>query len=188
MKWIKSLGNMLIPTVLFYIAYHVVGIVPAVIISVVYSLISAVSSKIKNGVIRNSQIVGILGLVGSAIAIIFTGEEKLYYIPAMIQNTFFLGFIVVLSVRRKSVLHYMAKDFEIASLEQIPEERMFSINVVWIVYFALKIISKIVGILYWDFNTLYWVVFLLGDPMMVFVIVLSVILIRMNYSKNNQEK
>lgn len=89
MKWIKSLGNMLIPTVLFYIAYHVVGIIPAVIISVVYSLISAVSAKIKNGVVRNSQIVGILGLAGSAIAIIFTGEEKLYYIPAMIQNTFF---------------------------------------------------------------------------------------------------
>lgn len=93
----------------------------------------------------------------------------------------------MLSVRRKSVLHYMAKDFEIVSLEQIPEERMFSINVVWIVYFALKIISKIVGILYWDFNTLYGVVFLLGDPMMVLVIVLSVILIRINYSESNKE-
>ena len=185
MKWIVPLGNMVIPAILFYGVYRVEGIIPAVIISLTYSLISVIYSKLKNHAVKNSQIIGILGLVSSAVMILFTGEEKLYYIPAIIHNVGFLGFIVALSLRQKSVLHFLAKDFEIESLKQVPEENMFSINVVWIVYFALKILSKIAGLLYLDFNTLYWVVFLLGDPMTILMIILSVILIRIHCSKGN---
>ena len=180
---------MVIPAILFYIAYHVVGIIPAVIISLTYSLISAIYSKLKNHAVKNSQFIGILGLVGSATAIFFTGKEKFYYIPSIIGNVIFGGFMIILSIRRKSVLHYLAKDFEIESLKLIPEESMLNINAIWIIYFALKIVSKIVGMLYLNFNQLYWVVFLLGDPMTILMIILSIILIRIHYakaSKNNR--
>ena len=66
--------------------------------------------------------------------------------------------MIILTARHKSVIHYLAKDFEIKSLEQIPEDKMISINVIWIIYFVLKIISKIVGILCFNFNELYWMV------------------------------
>ena len=52
MKWLKPLGNMVIPAILFYIAYHVVGIIPAVIISLAYSLISAVFFTIWQKILR----------------------------------------------------------------------------------------------------------------------------------------
>lgn len=178
MRWLKPLGNMVMPAILFYAAYHVAGIISAMIVSLAYSILSIVYSKLRNSAVKNSQIIGILGLVSSAVMILFTGEEKLYYIPAMIQNTVFLGFVITLSVQRKSIFHFLAKDFEVESLKQVPEENMFSINVIWIIYFVLKILSKIVGILYLDFNTLYWVVFLLGDPMTILVVILSVVLIR----------
>lgn len=183
MNWIKPLGNMVIPAILFYAAYHVADIIWALIISLTFSIFSIVYSKRKNNEVKNSQIIGILGLVSSAVMILFTGEEKLYYIPAIIQNMLFLGFNITLSVQRKSILHFLAKDFEIESLKQVPEENMFSINVVWLIYSVLKILSKILGILYLDFNTLYWIVFLLGDPMTILMVILSVILIRINCSK-----
>lgn len=173
---------MVIPAVLFYFFYKAAGMIPAVVISLVYSLITAIYSEYKNNEVKNSQVIGILGLVGSATAILFTGEEKMYYVPSIIENMIFLGFMILLTAHRRSVLHYLAKDFEIRSLELIPEENMFSINIVWIIYFVLKIVSKIVGILYLDFGRLYWIVFLLGDPMTILVIVLSIILIRMNYA------
>lgn len=88
-----------------------------------------------------------------------------------------------MSVRNKSILHYLAKDFEIRSLEQIPVSDMKSINVIWIIYFVLKIIVKLVGILYLDFNMLYWIVFLQGDPMMILMIVISGVLIRVRYAR-----
>lgn len=187
MKWMKPLCNIAIPTVLFYIVYNVVGIVPAIIISLVHCIISVTYSKSKGNQVKNSQIIGFLGLVGSATAILFTGEEKLYYVPSIIENVIFLGFMIVLSVRRKSVLHYLAKDFGIQSLEQVPEEGMFSINAVWMIYFLLKIISKIIGILYLNFRELYWLVFLLGDPMTILVIILSIILIRKHCVKITRE-
>lgn len=188
MKWLRPLCNLLIPTVIFYILYNAIGIIPAVIASVGYSLVSAAYSKYKDKKVKNSQIIGILGLAASAAAIVFTGEEKMYYVPSLVENMIFLIFMIVLSVRHKSVLHYLAKDFSIASLERIPQESMLSINIVWMIYFALKIVSKIVGILYLDFKKLYWIVFLLGDPMTIFVIVLSVLIIRRRYTQKAREK
>lgn len=88
-----------------------------------------------------------------------------------------------MSVRNKSILHYLAKDFGIRSLEQIPVSDMKSINVIWIIYFVLKIIVKLVGILYLDFNMLYWIVFFQGDPMMILMIVISGVLIRVRYAR-----
>lgn len=186
-KWLKPLGNMVMPAFLFYAVYYVWGIIPAMILSLAYGILSLTHAKFRHRTVKNSQIIGILGLVSSAVIILFAGEEKLYYIPAVIQNMIFLGFIIVLSVRRKSILHFLAKDFALESLKQVPEKNLLSINVVWLIYFVLKILSKIVGILYLDFHTLYWVVFLLGDPMTILVVVLSIILVRMHCLKENRE-
>lgn len=186
MKWIKPLCNMVIPAILFNVVYNRIGIIPAVIISLGYSLGSVIYAKLRDNAVKNSQIIGILGLVVSAVMIAFTGEEKLYYVPALIENFIFLVFMIVLLVRRKSVLHFLAKDFEVQSLMRIPEENMLSVNVVWVVFFVLKILSKLAGIFYMDFNTLYWVVFLLGDPMTILVVILSVILIRTNYRRGSE--
>ena len=43
--------------------------------------------------------------------------------------------------------------------------------------FALKVLSKVLGMLLLDFDDLYWLVFLLSDPMTVIVVVLSVVLV-----------
>lgn len=188
MKWMKPLCNLVLPAVLFYIFYHAAGIIPAIVISLVYSVGSVLYTKYKDHKVKNSQIVGIIGLAASAAAIVFTGEEKLYYLPSIIENMIFLGVMIVLSVRHKSVLHYLAKDFEIAVLEQIPEESMFSVNALWMAYFALKIVSKFLGILYLDFKMLYWIVFLLGDPMTIVVVMASVYLIRARYARARKDQ
>lgn len=185
MKWIWPLGNMIIPAVIFYIACHTIGLIPAVILSLGYSLVSVIHTLVKKKGIKNSQIIGILGLTVSALAVILSGNKKTYYIPSVFQNIVFLIFAITLSVRHKSILHYLAKDFEISSLTRIPEKNMMCVNMIWLLYFALKIIVKIAGILYLDFNKLYWVVFLQGDPMMILMIVLSIDMIRRQYAKIN---
>lgn len=185
MKWIRPLGNMIIPAIAFYIAYRTIGMIPAVIISLGYSLVSVVHTLIKKKNIKNSQVIGLLGLAGSAVAVTLSGNEKAYYIPSVFQNILFLVFAIILSFKRKSILHYLAKDFEISSLRRIPEKNMMCVNMIWLLYFALKIIVKIAGILYLDFNKLYWVVFLQGDPMMILVIVISIGMIRIQYAKIN---
>ena len=134
MNLIKPLCNTVIPTLLFYILYSYKGIIPAAVISIIYSICSVLYSKHKYNEVKNSKIIGIIGLAASAAAIIFTGEEKLYYIPSIIKNMVFLGFFIVLSVQHKSVLHYLAKDFDIKSLKQIDEKDMLCVNTIWIIF------------------------------------------------------
>ena len=172
--------NMVFPSIIFYIVYRLWGIIPAAAVSAAFCAGSILISAFKKRV-KNTQILGLLGLLASAVAIYFTGQEKYYYIPSLIENVCFLGFMVCLCCRHKSVLHYIAKDFETASLQRIPEHRMMNVNVLWLVFFSLKIIAKIVGIVFLNFNTLYWLVFIMGDPMTVVTIVLSIVLIRRSW-------
>ena len=177
---IITLVNMILPTLIFFVVYKLWGIIPAIAFSTLCSVISIVVAAIRDKV-KNSQVIGLLGLVSSAVAIYFTGEEKFYYIPALIENIIFLGFMIYLCARRKSIFHFILKDFEIDSLQCIPEDRLMNVNIVWLVFFVLKIVSKTIGIFYLDFKQLYWLVFILGDPMTIVAVVISVVLIRRSF-------
>ncbi len=177
LKTLKALLNMVLPSLIFYVIYRSWSIMPAAITALIFSGVNIFFSA-HHGKVKNTQILGILGLVGSIAAIHFTGEEKFYYVPSLIENIIFLGFMIFLCIRRKSILHFIAKDFDVAYLKQIPEDRLMNVNIVWLIFFSLKIAAKIIGLLYMNFKTLYWLVFLLGDPMTIVTIAISVILIR----------
>lgn len=170
--------NVILPALLFYWIYKAAGILPAVICSVLYNGIVLGIQYKKRRTVSNTSVIGLLGLLGSAIAICFTGNEKLYYVPALAVNVIVFCFMLSLHIRKKSVLHYLAKDFEIKAVERLPQEQLLSLNILWMVFFGLKIAAKVIGLLYLDFEKLYLLVFLLGDPAMIAVIVFSVIIIR----------
>ena len=50
----------------------------------------------------------------------------------------------------------------------------------------MKILTKVMGILYLDFEKLYWLVFLMGDPAMVLVVVISIVIIRVQFAHKNR--
>ena len=181
MRYLKPILNIILPTLLFYLLYKTAGILWAVLVSVAFSLGSVLVRRFKGQKASNSQILGLISLLASGAAIAFSGDEKMYYVPALIGNIVLMFFMIGLTASHKSVLHYLAKDFHIGSLEKIPEDKMLSVNILWIVFFTLKILSKVLGLLFLNFEKMYWLVFLLGDPMTIIVVILSVILIRQGY-------
>ena len=183
MKTLRVISNMVWPSLLFFVAYKVLGVIPAMALSGVVSIGRLIVS-IKQGDVKNSQVLGFLGLVGSAVTIFFTGNEKYYYAPALIQNVILLTLFVIMCMRHKSVLHYMAKDFDVKALKEVPEEHMMNVNLLWIAFFVLKIISKTMAIFKLDFQTSYWLIFILGDPMTIIVVLLSIWMIRRSLVKN----
>lgn len=177
-KIIIQILNLILPTIIFYLIYQVVGIANATVISSVYSLVQILLKYKKDKTISNTQVLGFIGLILSSVAITFTDNEKLYYIPALINNFIIALFMLVLALKKKSILHYITKDFNIRWLDHIDEVNILKLNYVWMIFFLLKIVSKIVGILFLDFDILYWVIFLLGDPAMVVVIGISIYFIK----------
>ena len=188
MKKIIPILNLILPTILFYWVYTKWGIIPATCLSILVSGISLAVQYHKTKKISNTAVIGLLGLLASGIAIYFTGNEKYYYVPALAMNVITFCFLCTLSIQKKSVLHYLAKDFEIAAIKQIPQENMHLLNVIWLIFFGCKILTKIIGIIYLDFHKLYWLVFLMGDPATVFMIVVSIIIIRIQFIHNNNRR
>lgn len=116
MKKIVSILNLILPTTFFYLIYIKWGIIPATCLSFLISGISLAVQYYKTKKISNTAVLGLLGLLASGIAIYFTGNEKFYYVPALAMNVITFVFLCTLSIQRKSVLHYLAKDFEIAAI------------------------------------------------------------------------
>lgn len=178
MKILYAVMNTCLPTVLFYLVYRLQGIVIATGISVILNGISLSVQYYKNKEITNTAVLGLLGMVGAAIAIYFTGNEKYYYVPGLAINIVSFIFFCVLSLQKKSVVHYLAKDFEITSINSLPQKNLYSLNIIWLIFFGLKILLKVMGLIYLNFDKLYWLVFWMGDPAMVAVIILSIVIIR----------
>ncbi len=166
---VRQLVYLLLPAVLFYVCYSVAGILIATLVSAALSLGVIVRALTTGKKIANTQLLGLLGLALSFVAILFTGNEKLYYVPALIQNVCFAAFIGVLTVKRRSVLHYVTRDFDLPAMKRVPEAECLRVNAVWLAFFLLKIVAKVLGIFFLDFTVLYWLVFALGDPMTLLV-------------------
>ena len=166
------------PVSVFYLIYARVGLIPAIIVSLLVSMINLFYSLMKDKRIYRTQIFGSLGIVLSLVGVLFTDDEKFYYVPALISNLLFFAYAVGLTLRRRSIFHYVVKDFNLALAEKIDEDKLLTVNMVWLLFFLLKIVSKLLGILYLSFQELYWLVFILGDPLMILVAVYSVYYIR----------
>lgn len=171
---IRQLANVIMPAIIFYVIYSLAGILSAMITSLLFSLSNAIYSYIKEKRISNTQLFGLIGLGLSTIGVMFTDNEKLYYIPALASNCLFFCFAVGLTIKRKSILHYVTRDFNLKILHKVSEISLFPVNVIWLIFFALKILSKSLGILFLSFNELYWLVFVLGDPMTLIVVAYSI--------------
>lgn len=175
--------NIIMPTLVFWAVYRLSGILPAVMVSIFISAGSVFYAYIKKKQLSNTQVLGLVGLILSGVSITFSGNEKFYYIPALISNIVLFGFMIALTIRGKSVFLYLAEDFQVKALQNIPEQDVFILNYLWLAFFFLKCASKIIGLVYLDFGKLYWLVFLLGDPAMLIVIGISVLFIRKKVKK-----
>lgn len=91
---------------------------------------------------------------------------------------------IVLTVKKQNILKFLLEDFQVKILEGMKDEKLMMINIIWIMFFILKILVKLIGIVMLDYERLYWLVFMMGDPAFIIVVILTVIILR----NSNREK
>jgi len=84
-----------------------------------------------------------------------------------------MSLVIGMCVKSKSVFLFLVKDFEFELFKNLNDRDVLSLNYIWLVYCMLKIISKIVVMITLDFIKLYWLVFWLGEPINILLIVIS---------------
>lgn len=184
MRYLRPIINITLPTIVFYIAYKLLGILPAVVLSLIINMMILIYDYVKRKPITNTQIIGILGGVFSVLAIWGGGSEKWTFVPALIQNIVMTVLFVVLTVKKQNILKFLLEDFQVKILEGMKDEKLMMINIIWIMFFILKILVKLIGIVMLDYESLYWLVFMMGDPAFIIVVILTVIILR----NSNREK
>ncbi len=182
---LKRLVFLLLPTILFFVCYSVWGILPAVIISGAVSFLVAIFTFIRTRKLPGSQLIGILGMIISFAAIYFTGNDKYYFLTPLVSNCILVIVAFILTIRKKSIFHLVAKPFKLPQIADIPESAFLSLNVMWLVALVVKTLSKLLGVLLLDFKTIYWIAYVLSDPLTVVLLIVSVYLVRRNLTMAN---
>ncbi|WP_026505676.1 DUF3159 domain-containing protein [Butyrivibrio sp. NC3005] len=171
--FVKSCVRMLVPSILFFLIYYFCGLKLAIIISSMSGVLLLFIDIAKEKDVNNSNIIGLIGLLFQIISSFCSGYEKLYFIPALIQNFIVMIGMLILCRNSKSVFLYIVKEFDFKVFRNVKDEEVLRLNYLWIAYCFLKIVSKLIGIYNLAFVSLYWVVFIFGTPLNIFVIIVS---------------
>lgn len=183
-----KLSYLILPAIVFYICYKYIGILVAILLSASLSVAAIIYNFAKHKTVPHTQILGVLGLLLSFVAVLFTDNEKLYYVPALCSNCLLACFALLLTLRHKSIFHYIVKDFNIPIVQNVPEDQFIPLNIMWLAFFIIKAVSKVLGILFMSFESLYWLVFLLGDPMTIVLVVCSAYFVNKKASLAKKER
>lgn len=164
---------MMMPSILFLVLYKFLGLQLSVLITCVISFLLLLLDAFKEKRITNSAIIGAIGLGFQVVSSFCVGYEKLYYVPALVQNCVIMLLVLSLCIQSKSVFLYVVKDFNFKIFKKMSDEELLPLNYLWAAYCLLKILTKVIGMVALDFISMYWVVFLFGTPLNLITIVLS---------------
>ncbi len=126
------------PVAIFYGVYSFWGIVPALCVSIVISIACMTFGYLKEKRLSNTHLFGLVGLLLSLLGVLCTHNEKLYYIPALVNNCVFFLLAASLALQKKSIFHYMIRDFGLKISDQIPEKSLRIVNILWSVFLRSK--------------------------------------------------
>ena len=172
-KVIKTIVRMMAPSVLFLVLYKFLGLQLSVLITCTISFLSLLLDVFKEKRITNSAIIGTIGLAFQVVSAFCVGYEKLYYVPALVQNCVIMFLVLSLCIQSKSVFLYVVKDFDFKIFKKMSDEELLPLNYLWVAFCLLKIHAKVIGMVALDFISMYWLVFLFGTPLNLITIVLS---------------
>lgn len=181
----KTILLSLIPAIIFMTAYRFLSFSHAVIIGFSVGIIIYTSKYMKNRKLTTFDYIGIFGLVSQTIISIVANNPKTYFIYPLVENGIYAIAIGISLIIGKDVISYIAKDFnnkEDPNEDCTPAYRRLSY--LWMMYYIIKVIVKIIGISNWDFEVLYTVNWILSTPAGIFLIWLSFSYPEKYYIKN----
>ena len=157
---------MLIPVIIFRIAYGYFGIVAAIASSLTITVGMMAYNYKKKGRIGNMLIISLVLTILSFISYLLSSNENFYFIPSILQTVVFVILVLYFIIRKKCFVFLLIKDFNIPYIDKMDEKEFLSLNYIWLFLLLLRLAIKIISLTIagLSFETLYWISFLSGDP------------------------
>ncbi len=160
-----------IPAIVFMVIYKYISFSWAVLISFGIGLIIYVREYLKLKKLKPFSYLGIFSLVTQTIISFVFKNPKAYYVYPLISNSIYAFIFGVSLIRKKDIVSYLARDLcEREEDFYILKPAFRRVTIMWFIFYVLKIIIKGFGLMNWSFDTLYYVNFVLGMPVTLYLI------------------
>lgn len=177
-KIILQFSYAIIPATLFYVLYRTVSIFVAIAVAAALSLGIIAYHLLRKQRVTVTQYLGLAYVVLSFAAVFLSGNENLYYLPSILNNSVMAVVTVIMTTRGQSILHFVLRDFGVDWLEGSDPADYMQLNYIWIGLVVTKVLVKTLGVLLLDFDALYWLAFIFGDPAIIVYLLYCVWFVR----------
>lgn len=166
----REIIKSLFPAILFMVLYKNISFRVALIVAFAVGIVVYSMEYKKNRKLTSMDKLGIFGLITQTIMALFANNPKTYFIYPLIENVIFAIIFFGSLFLKMDAVTYISQDFTEgeALKELIPLHR--KLTTLWGIYYILKAVIKVIGLMSWSFDTLYWVSWITGTPMFIVLI------------------
>ena len=167
----KQIIRSVIPAILFMVIYKFISFKVAVVIGFTVGLFMYIHEYNKNKKLSSFSYLGIFSLICQTIMSLFAQNPKTYFVYPLIFNLIYAIIFGVSLIIKRDMISFFAKDM--CETEEEFEELKPAfryVTLLWFIFFLIKIVIKVVGLLNWSFEILYIVNWIVGTPMSLILI------------------
>lgn len=167
-KGYKEITLSAIPALLFLLVFKYVSYKAALIVGFVFGIL-VFSHKYKvNGELRSFDRIGIYGLIIQSVISLIAENPRIYFLYPLVQNIVVTIVFIGSLLWREDACSYLAKDYvKSESIMKLMRPTYRKLTYMWSLYYIIKIVIKVFGLINWSFEKLYVVSWLFGTPVSV---------------------
>lgn len=161
----------IIPAVIFIVIYKYISFSWAVLSSLGVGVAIYTQEYIKLRKLKPFSYLGIFSLVSQTIISFVFKNPKVYYVYPLISNLLYTLIFGVSLIVKKDIVSYLAKDLcEKEEDFYILKPAFRKVTTMWFVFYIFKVVIKGFGLMRWSFDTLYYINFIFGMPVSLYLI------------------
>lgn len=163
----------LLPAVLFLIVFKVYSYDLALITGLAIGTAIYGYTYKKKGCLSALDKIGLLGLIIQSIIGLIANNEKMYFAYPLVQNAVVTMLLFISLFLKDDIISLIARDFNDEEDRELMRPTYRKLTMMWGVFFLIRTVVKVIGLLNWSFEMLYTVNWVLGTPVSVAMIYLS---------------
>jgi len=158
------------------ILYKTVSFKIAIIVGFLASIIVFSYRYSKNRFLSSFDSIGIFFILLQTTLGLLSKNSMGYFFSYIIENSIYLIIFAGSLFTKQDIISYIAKDY--VGTEEIRircRPAFVRLTVIWSIFFAIKLLIKIIGITSFSFELLYGINWVMGTPLTIFLIWFSYI-------------
>lgn len=160
------------PAIVFYVVYKFFSYQYALIIGILIGIFVYGHKYKKFKKISTLDKIGLFGLIIQTIIGLIAKNPKIYFLYPLIENIIFALIFFLSLMMKTDAISFIARDFtDSEDIMNLLRPAYRKLTLLWGLYYVLRIVIKILGLLKLSFEQLYIINWIFGMPVSAFLVI-----------------